>query len=307
VLKFALRRLLVAIPTLWVIVTLAFFIMRAAPGSPFDEEQAIAPEIKRNIEAAYGLDQPLYVQYQRYLSNVLRGDFGPSFKFKDLSVSEMIAQGAPASVILGSSAVLLSLILGVPLGIIAALRVNQTVDYLVRTVSLLSLALPGFLIGPLLILLFAIHLRWLPPAGWSAGRTSDMILPVVTLSLPLLAYIIRLTRNSLLEVLQMQYIRTARAKGLRERQVIVYHALQPTLLPVVSYLGPATAFVLTGSLVVESIYGIPGMGRFLVQGAINRDYSLVMGMVIVYALATLLCNLLADLLYARLNPRVSYG
>jgi oligopeptide transport system permease protein len=304
--RYALRRILGVFPTLFIIITLSFFVIRLAPGGPFDEEQALPPEIKANLEAAYGLDRPLTEQYVRYLSGLVRGDFGPSFKFKDFSVTELIAQGLPISLVLGLSAVLLALLVGIPLGTLAALRQNSPTDYGIMSVAVLGIALPSFVTGPLFALVFGLYLRWLPVAGWETGQLRYLVLPVITLALPVIAYIARLTRGSLLEVLRTNFVRTARAKGLPESQVILKHALRPALLPVVSYLGPATAFVITGSLVVETVFGLPGSGRYLVQGAINRDYTLVMGMIVVYGALTLTLNLIADLLYGWLDPRVRY-
>jgi oligopeptide transport system permease protein len=304
--RYALRRIFGVFPTLLIIFTISFFVIRLAPGGPFDEEQALPPEIKANLEASYGLDKPLPEQYVRYLSGLVRGDFGPSFKFKDFSVTELIAQGLPISLLLGLSAVLLALLVGIPLGTLAALRQNTPTDYGIMSVAVLGIALPSFVTGPLFALVFGLYLRWLPVAGWETGQLRYLVLPVVTLALPVIAYIARLTRGSLLEVLRTNFVRTARAKGLPESQVILRHALRPALLPVVSYLGPATAFVITGSLVVETVFGLPGSGRYLVQGAINRDYTLVMGMIVVYGSLTLTLNLVADLLYGWLDPRVRY-
>ena len=305
-LRYALRRLLGVIPTLFAIITLSFFVIRIAPGGPFDDEQTLPPDIKANLEAAYGLDQPLHVQYGRYLAGLVRGDFGPSFKFKDFSVTELIAQGLPISLTLGLSAILVALLIGVPLGSLAALRQNRPTDHSIMAVAVLGIALPSFVVGPLLALTFGLHLRWLPVAGWESGQWRYLVLPVITLALPVIAYIARLTRGSLLEVLRSNFVRTARSKGLSERAILWRHALRPAMLPVVSYLGPATAFVITGSLVVETVFGLPGSGRYLVQGAINRDYTLVMGMIVVYGSVTLLFNLIADLLYGWLDPRVRY-
>jgi oligopeptide transport system permease protein len=305
-LRYALRRIAGVVPTLFIIITLSFFVIRIAPGGPFDEEQALPPEIKANLEAAYGLDRPLTEQYLRYLGGLARGDFGPSFKFKDFSVTELIAQGLPISLTLGLSAVLLALLVGVPLGTLAALRQNSATDYGIMGAAVLGIALPSFVTGPLFALVFGLYLRWLPVAGWETGQARYLVLPVITLALPVIAYIARLTRGSLLEILRTNFVRTARAKGLSESQVILRHALRPALLPVVSYLGPATAFVVTGSLVVETVFGLPGSGRYLVQGAINRDYTLVMGMIVVYGSLTLTCNLVADLIYGWLDPRVRY-
>jgi oligopeptide transport system permease protein len=306
-LAYAARRLAAVPPTLLIIVTLAFVVVRVAPGGPFDAEQSLPPQVKANLERAYGLDEPLAVQYVRYLRALVHGDFGPSLKYRDLSVGALIAQGLPVSLLLGFAALCVALAVGVPLGAWAALRRGTAVDHGVMAVAVLGIVLPSFVTGPLLAFVFGLTLRWLPVAGWQAGNPYYLVLPVTTLALPLLAYIARLTRSSLLEVLQSDYIRAARARGLGMRRVIWRHALPPAMLPVVSYLGPATAFVVTGSLVVETVFGLPGTGRFLVEGAINRDYTLVMGMVIVYGVITLLCNLAADLAYGWLDPRAGHA
>ena len=306
-LAYAARRLAAVLPTLLIIVTLAFVVVRIAPGGPFDAEQSLPPEVKANLERAYGLDQPLARQYLRYLGGVVHGDFGPSMKYRDLSVASLIAQGLPVSLTLGLSALLIALAVGVPLGTWAALRRRTAIDHGIMGFTVLGVALPSFVIGPLFVLIFGLRLHWLPVAGWQGSDPRYLILPVATLALPLVAYIARLIRSSLLEVLQMDYIRAARARGLGNRRVIWRHALPPAMLPVVSYLGPATAFVVTGSLVVETVFGLPGTGRYLVEGAINRDYTLVMGMVIVYGLITLLCNLAADLIYGWLDPRIGHA
>jgi oligopeptide transport system permease protein len=306
-LRFAARRLLGAIPTLLVIITAAFFLMRAAPGGPFDEEQAIPPEIHANLEAAYGLDQPVLVQFRNYLAGLLRGDLGPSFKYRDFRVSELIARGLPVTLTVGGLALLLALAVGIPLGMLAALRQNGMVDHAVMALALVGIAVPSFVVAPVLALVFGVRLQWLPVAGWQAGSLQYLVLPVVTLALPFIAYLARLARGSLLEVLQSPFIRTARAKGLAPGYILRRHALKPTLLPVLSFLGPATAALLTGSLVVEQVFGLPGVGRYFVQGAINRDYTLVMGMVIFYAALILLLNLAVDMLYGWLDPRIRHG
>jgi oligopeptide transport system permease protein len=303
---YAIRRVAILVPTLLAIITLSFLIIRLAPGGPFDQEQTLPPAIKANLEIAYGLDAPLSKQYLRYVWALLHGDFGPSFKFRDVRVSELIGQGLPVSLALGACAVLLAILAGVPLGALAALRRNGVVDHAIRTVAVLGIALPSFVVGPVLALVFGLYLHWLPVAGWEAGELRYMLLPVITLALPVMAYVARLARASFLEVMRANHIRTARAKGLSEATVLWRHALRPALVPVVSYLGPATAFVVTGSLVVETVFGLPGTGRYLVQGAINRDYTLVMGMIVVYGVITLLCNLVADLLYSWLDPRVRH-
>lgn len=306
-LAYVLKRLLGAVPTLAVIVVLAFVLMRLAPGGPFDEEQAIAPEIRSNLEQAYGLDQPLHVQLGRYLSGLSRGDFGPSFKFKDFTVTELIAAGLPISLKLGGLAILVAVTIGVPLGVLAALRHNRAVDHLVMALAVVGIAVPVFVVAPLAALVFGVHLGWLPVGGWRPGEWRDMVLPVAALALPVAAYVARLTRGSLLEVLGSPFVRTARARGIGTARVVWRHALPAALIPVVSYLGPAAAAVLTGSLVVEVLFGLPGLGRHLVQGALNRDYTLVLGMVVVYATMMVLMNLLVDVAYAWLDPRVRPG
>jgi oligopeptide transport system permease protein len=306
VLGYALRRITGFVPTLFAIVALSFFVIRLAPGGPFDEEQRLPPQVKANLSKAYGLDQPLHVQFGRYVTGLARGDFGPSYKYRDFTVGQLIARGLPVSLTLGVAAILLALAVGVPLGALAALRQQTSVDYAVGAVAVLGVALPSFVTGPLFALVFGLHLKWLPVAGWEAGDARFLVLPVVTLALPVIAYVARLTRGSLLEVLGAAYIRTARAKGLTTWRMLSRHAMKAALLPVVSYLGPAAAFVVTGSLVVETVFGLPGTGRNLVLGAVNRDYPLVMGMIVLYGALTLLFNLLADLIYGWLDPRVRY-
>lgn len=302
--SFALRRLAGLVPTLFVLVTLSFFVIRLAPGGPFDQEQKLSPQVLANLDAAYGLDQPLVVQYGRYLKGVLHGDLGPSFRYKDFRVTELIGAGLPLSLTIGLAAALLAFLVGVPLGAWAAWRAGSAADHGVMAFALVGAALPGFVVGPMLALVFGIYWPLFRIAGYEPGDASFLVLPVVTLALPVMAYVARLTRDGLVEVLQANYIRTARAKGLPAHVVLVRHALRPALIPVVSYLGPAVAFVVTGSLVVEAVFGLPGSGRFLVQGAIDRDYPLVMGMILVYGVFTLVCNLIADLLYGWLDPRV---
>lgn len=310
--RYTIRRLLSAIPTLLVLITLAFFLIRVAPGGPFDEEKDLPAAIEANLAAKYHLDEPLWQQYLRYVGDLLQGDFGPSFKYQDYSVNELIATGFPISLRLGLFAMLIALFFGVLAGSIAALRQNKRTDYTVMAVSMTGISVPSFVVAPLLILLFAVTLGWLPAgglgqAGWD--RAQHLLLPVIVLALPQIAYIARLTRGSMIEVLRSNFIRTARAKGLPERQVLLRHALKPALLPVVSYLGPATAGIITGSVVIEKIFGIPGLGRFFVDGALNRDYTLVMGVVVFYGVLIISFNFLVDLLYGLLDPRVrkEYG
>lgn len=300
------NRLAGAIPTLFIIVTAAFFLIRAAPGGPFDQEQSLSPEILANIEAAYGLNLPVWAQYGRYLRALAHGDFGPSFKYKDFTVTELIAQGLPVTSELGVVALTLALGIGIPLGTFAALHHNSVGDYATMSLAMMGIAIPTFVVMPFLGLLFGIHLHWLPVAGWEPGSIRHLVLPVVALCLPPLAYIARMTRGSMLEVLRSPFIRTAFAKGLPLRTVILRHALRPALLPVASYLAPAVASVMTGSLVVESIAGLPGIGRYLVQGALNRDYTLVMGMVIIYSALLIAMGLIVDLLYLWLDPRIRF-
>jgi oligopeptide transport system permease protein len=304
--RYVLRRVLGIGPTLFVIVTAAFFLMRLAPGGPFDEEQTVPPEIQANLQAAYGLDQPVLVQYGRYLAGLVHGDLGPSFRMKDYRVAEIIGSGLPVTLAVGSSALLFALLLGIPLGLLAARSHNRWMDHAVMAIALVGIAVPNFVVAPLLALVFGVELGWLPAGGWEPGSVRYMVLPVLTLSLPFVAYIARLTRGSLLEVLQSPFIRTARAKGIGSAAILRRHALKPTLLPVLSFLGPAAAALLTGSLVVEQVFGLPGVGRYFVQGAVNRDYTLVMGMVVFYATLILALNLLVDIAYGWLDPRIRH-
>jgi oligopeptide transport system permease protein len=301
------RRLIVALPTLFIIVTLSFFMMRAAPGGPFDQERQLPPDILRNVERAYHLDKPLLQQYLLYLGGVVRGDLGPSFRTKDFTVNELLAEGAPASLKLGSLALLLATVLGLTAGITAALNQNSLVDYGVMTLAMIGIVIPNFVMAPLLTLVFGVWLGWLPVAGWGDGSLYFLALPILALGLPQVARIARLTRGSMIEVMNANYVRTARAKGLRERIVVARHALRGALLPVISYLGPAAAALMTGSVVIETIFSLPGIGRYFVQAALNRDYTVVMGVVIVFAVLIILLNLIVDLIYGLLDPKVKHG
>lgn len=310
-LSYASRRILGAIPTLFVIVTLAFFMMRLAPGGPFDSERRLPPEIEHNIKAVYNLDKPLYEQYLLYLDRLAHFDLGPSFKNKDFTVTQLIETGMPVSATLGISAMIIAILLGIGLGTLAALKQNKASDYGVMTLAMTGITIPTFVTAPVLTLIFGIYgLNLfgyeiaLPVGGWNGGALKNMILPVTVLALPQIAIISRLMRGSMVEVLHSNYVLTARAKGLSNRAVVWRHALRAALLPLVSYLGPAVAGILTGSLIVEQIFGIPGIGRYFVQGALNRDYTLVLGVVIAYAALVIFMNLVADLLYAVLDPRV---
>ena len=298
-------RVLGLIPTLLVLITIAFFLIRIAPGGPFDSEKVLPPEIRANLDAKYHLDEPLLQQYFRYLGQIMSGDFGPSFQYKDWSVNELIGRGFPVSATLGGLAMLLAFVVGTLIGIAAALRQNTAVDYSVMGVAMLGISIPNFVVAPLLILGLAVYAGWLPAGGWD-WSWQRMVLPVITLALPVIAYIARLMRGSMIEVLHSNYIRTARAKGLPEHVVIRRHALKPAILPVISYMGPAMAALITGSVVIERIYSIPGLGSYFVQGALNRDYTLVMGVVIFYGVVIIVLNFIVDLLYAGLNPRIRY-
>ena len=305
-LRYSLRRFLGAWPTLLILMTLAFFMMRAAPGGPFDTEKTLAPEIQANLDKKYHLDEPLIQQYGRYLFDLAQGDFGPSFQYKDYSVNELIATGFPVSLRLGGTAIILAFFIGSLLGTIAALRQNTATDYSVMAAAMTGISIPNFVLAPLMILLFAVHLGWLPAGGWNDGAFLNTILPITALTLPYVAYISRLMRSSMIEVLRSNPIRTARAKGLPERTVILRHAMKPALLPVISFLGPATAGIITGSVVIEQIFGIPGLGRYFVQGALNRDYTLVMGVVVFYGILIIFFNIIVDVVYALLDPKVRY-
>lgn len=302
--RYALLRLATALPTLLLLVTLSFFLMRLAPGGPFDGERSLPPEIEASLRAEYHLDEPLPQQYLRYLGGLLRGDLGPSFQYQGFRVRELIATGVPVSLTLGLWAMALALLLGGAAGIAASLRPGRVLDQGLMSLAMLGISVPSYVVGPLLVLLFAVLLRWLPAGGWEPGRWSDLLLPVVALALPQIAAIARLLRGSMLEVLRQPYIRTARAKGLPESRVVLVHALKPALLPVLSYLGPATAGLITGSVVVEQVFDLPGIGRYFVQGALNRDYTMVLGVVLFYGTMIVLFNFLVDLLYGLLDPRL---
>jgi len=306
-LRFVASRVGVLLPTLFVIVTLSFFLMRVAPGGPFDADAQLEPEILENLRASYDLDRPVIAQFGLYLGNLARGDLGPSISFKDYTVSELIAIGLPVSLQLGLTALLLATLAGVPLGILAAANQNRWLDHAIGTLAMTGIAVPSLITAPLLTLVFGVTLKVLPVAGWGDGAWENRVLPLTALVLPQLAIIARLSRGSFLDVRRQNFIRAARARGLPEWRVVLVHALKPTLVPLVSYLAPAVAGVMTGSIVIEQIFGLPGVGRYFIQGALSRDYPLVMGVVIVYASAVLVMNLLADLAYAALDPRIRRG
>lgn len=302
-LRFALLRILSAIPTLFAVVVVAFLLIHSAPGGPFDSERVLPPDIADNIARAYHLDETLPQQFLRYTKGLLRGDLGPSFRYRAYSVSEIIRNAAPVSFLLGGLSLLLAVSIGVSFGVVAALRRDTVIDRIVSIVAMSGISIPVFVIAPLLVLLFAVHLQWLPASFNGATGAERLLLPVLALALPQIAYITRLVRASMIEVLESDFVRTARAQGLSQRSIIRYHALKPATLPLLSYLGPAVAAVLTGSVVIEQIFGIPGLGQFFVNGALNRDYTLVMGLVIFYAVLIIVLNLLVDLLYGYIDPR----
>ena len=299
--QYTLRRLAEAIPVILIIVSLTFFMVRLAPGGPFDTEKTISPQVKAALDARYGLDQPMYAQYMRFLSGLVQGDLGPSFKYPGWSVNELIADKLPISLELGLYGLSIAAIIGISCGTIAAIRRNTIFDYGIMGFCLLGICLPAFVIGPLLILIFGLNLDWVNVSGWMLPR--DRILPAITLGLAYAAYIGRLTRGSMLEVLNQDYIRTARAKGMRPSRVYGVHALKNAILPVIAFLGPAAAGLISGSFVVETVFSIPGLGQFFVMSALNRDYTLVMGTVILYAILIITLNLIADLTQAYLNPK----
>jgi oligopeptide transport system permease protein len=303
-LSLIIKRLLVAVPTLLVIIVLSFLIIKAAPGSPFDEDAQIDPEVFANLERAYNLDKPVLTQFWLYFTGLLQGDFGQSFVFRDRDVSDIIAQGFPVSAQIGLSAMIIGATLGISFGLLAALRKNTMADYGVMTLAMTGIAIPTFVTAPILVLLFGLMLGWLPISGWNGGDLRHMILPVAALALPKAGVIARITRGGMLDVLRANHVRTARSKGLPERKVVWRHSLRQGQTPVVSYLGPAIAGVMTGSVVIEQIFGLPGIGRSFVEGAINRDYPVVMGITILYAALIILMNLIVDIAYRFLDPRV---
>jgi len=303
-LRFIGLRLLQTIPVLWIILTATFFMIRFVPGGPFTAEKAVTPEILRNLEAHYGMNKPLYRQYLDYLGSLLHGNLGPSFKYPNRTVNEIIADKLPVSIELGSLSLGVALVIGLPLGVLAAIRRNTWVDYVCSSLALVGVCVPTFVMGPILVLVFAIHFGWFNASGWYGPI--DRVLPSLTLGCVYAAYIARLTRGGMLEVLGQDYIRTARAKGATEPRVVFRHALRGGLLPVVSFLGPAIAGILTGSFVIETIFQIPGLGREFVNSAFNRDYTLVLGTVILYAAFIIFMNLVVDVVQVWLNPRLSF-
>ena len=298
------KRLLQAIPTLWVIATATFILLQLTPGGPFDTEKDISEEVQALIDAHYGLDLPIQEQYFRFISQRLQGDFGPSYKYAGWNVDEIIIQSFPVSLELGFYALLFALALGIPIGVVAAIKHHKPSETSLMGLAMMGICLPSFVLGPILILVFSMQLGWFNPSGWN--HPSDRVLPTITLGLFYAAYIARLSRSGMLDVMRMDYIRTAQAKGLRERVIVTRHALRTALYPVVSYLGPAVAGLISGSFVVETIFFIPGLGSFFVNSAFNRDSTMVMGTVLFYAVLILLLNLIVDLIQLWMNPRTRH-
>lgn len=306
--KYMIRRLLGLIPTIWVIITISFFLIRLAPGGPFDEEKVIPPEIKKSIEKKYHMDEPLYQQYGRYLYDICRGDLGPSYRYPDHDVNFYIFTSLPNSMILGSVSLSLALILGISTGIISAVRQNTFADYIPMGIAVLGISIPLFVVGPILMYFFAMRWKLLPTSGWIDSQYGwwTLIMPCTALAFPYFAYIARLSRASILEILRSDYVRTARAKGLSEGAIMFKHILKGAMLPIASFLGPAFAGIITGSVVIETIFRIPGLGRFFVVSAFNRDYTLIMGTVVVYSVVLILMNFIVDIVYSFLDPRITY-
>ncbi|HEX8473627.1 MAG TPA: ABC transporter permease subunit [Pyrinomonadaceae bacterium] len=306
-LNFIIRRLIVTIPMVLIVVTLTWGLIRMAPGNFYSSEKTLPPAVEKNIRERYGLDKPWYVQYGKMMGSILVGDFGYSLKYEGQSVNGILARSLPVSAILGVSAYLLALIVGVVAGTLAALKQNSRLDYGSMALAMLGISLPNFVLGPILVLIFSLTLYWLPPARWGSGFPSkNVILPILTLSAIYMAYIARLTRSGMLEVLRADYIRTARAKGLTERDVVVRHAVRGGLMPVVSYTGPALAFLITGTVVVERIFALPGLGNYFINANLNRDEPLIIGIVAFISIMILLFNLLVDIAYAFIDPRIRY-
>lgn len=305
-LAYTLRRLLATLPTILLVVTVCFLLLRLTPGGPFDSERVVSAAVLANLQAKYQLDGSLWEQYLRYMGNLLRGDLGASFRYADWSVNELVARALPVSLAIGGGALVLGLLAGIGLGIIAALRQNSAIDHAVMIVGNLGSVLPSFVLGPLLVMVFALGLGWLPAGGWDDFAPRFMVLPVALLTFINVATVARVMRASLLEVLHGHYIRTARAKGLPTRIVVLRHALRPSLLPVVSVTGPLAISSITSALVTETVFSLPGLGKLVVNGAANRDYTLVLGLVVLVTVIAVLLNLLADLAYAALDPKIRY-
>lgn len=304
--SYTIKRFLGAWPTLIVLITLSFFLMRIAPGGPFSGEKVLSAAVQANLDAKYHLNDPILIQYLDYLWSLARGDFGPSFKYPDWTVNQLINQGFPVSLWIGGWAMFISVIIGVLVGSLAAFKQNTWVDYIATGMSMTGISIPSFVTAPMFTLLFAVVLGWFPAGGWNDGAFLNMILPVTALALPQIAIISRIMRGSMIEVLRSNFIRTAKAKGIPNRIIIFRHAIRPAILPVISYLGPATAGIITGSVVVEQIFSLPGLGSYLVKGALNRDYTLVLGSVILVGALIIAFNFIVDVLYATIDPKIKY-
>jgi oligopeptide transport system permease protein len=305
-LSYTIKRFLGAWPTLIVLITLSFFLMRVAPGGPFSGEKVLSAAVQANLDAKYHLNDPIFIQYLDYLCSLARGDFGPSFKYPDWTVNQLISQGFPVSLWIGGWAMFIAVVVGVLIGSLAAFRQNTWIDYLATGMSMTGISIPSFVTAPMFTLLFAVGLGWLPAGGWNDGAFPNMVLPVTALALPQIAIISRIMRGSMIEVLRSNYIRTAKAKGIPNRIIIFRHAIRPAILPVISYLGPATAGIITGSVVVEQIFSLPGLGSYLVKGALNRDYTLVLGSVVLVGALIIAFNFIVDILYAMIDPKIKY-
>lgn len=304
--KLIFKRTLEAIPTMLFLITISFFMMRLAPGSPFTGERNLPPAVMANIEAKYHLNDPIWLQFIDYLKQLAMGDFGPSFKYKDHTINELLSQSLPVSVEIGLYAFVIALVIGMTLGIVAALKQNSFFDYSLMTVAMTGVVMPSFVKAPLMVLIFAVTLKWLPAGGWNDGAFKHMILPVGSLAIAYASSIARVTRGSMIEVLNSPFIRTARAKGLPTSHIIFKHALRPAMLPVISFLGPAFVGIITGSIVIETIFGLPGIGQLFVNGALNRDYSLVLSLTILVGVLTILFNAIVDILYTIIDPKIKY-
>lgn len=305
-LSYTFKRFLGAWPTLLIMITICFFLMRIAPGGPFSGERVLSAAVQANLEAKYHLDQPIWEQYLNYIFGLLKGDFGPSFKYPDWTVSQLLMQGFPVSLTLGTCAMIFAMLIGVILGALVAFRQNTFFDHIITGISMTGITVPTFVTAPILVLIFGVILKWLPAGGWNDGSIPNLILPIIALSLPQIAIITRIMRGSMIEVLHSNYIRTAYSKGLPNRLIIFRHAIKPALLPVISYLGPATAGIITGSVVIEQIFDLPGIGSYLVKGALNRDYTLVLGAVILVGTLIIAFNFIVDVIYALLDPKIKH-
>ncbi|ABC28006.1 ABC-type dipeptide/oligopeptide/nickel transport system, permease components [Hahella chejuensis KCTC 2396] len=305
-LSFIIRRLLVAIPTLLILVTISFTLMHAAPGGPFTNERKVPEAVMKNIEAKYHLDQPLWKQYFYYLGDLVQGDLGPSFKYKDHTVNELISASFPRSAYIGVLSFVIVVVLGIGIGVVAALNQNRWPDYAGMTFAMSGVMLPNFVLAPLCVMIFAVYLKWLPAGGWEGGRIEYLILPIVAMATSYVAQVARITRGSMIETINSTFIQRARAKGLPRSHIILRHALKPAMIPVISYLGPAFVGIVTGSVVVDKVFSTGGIGQHFVNGAINRDYSLILGVTILVGALTIFFNALVDILYTVLDPRIRY-